>query len=397
MEFVPGLTIKGGTSTYLLIENCGGGANEAFKAEDTNKKRPVFFKAYSSSPKKTNPRFNIFRDLQAEIPKRLSDIRESTEITIEDFIIEEIYCSVKEWCPGKSLDKIIEIDLQSFTPIKALALASVFLGVLEAVHERGVIHTDLKPQNLFCEEATSGLGWKLKVIDFDMSHVEGREPFATAGTMLYWSPEHIHGKKPTKATDVFTAGLILAELLTGGYLLELPAEVEEEHYNDAVMKHRLEGDVIDSLKTNYRMGPEVGAMIARMTEPDPGKRPSLSEVREALAQAIKAEQTPSPPPIPPYLELHRGAERLVVFEDKKAFTREHFNVFGKDNAGYVSRKGQFEIFKAGDGWKIKGAVAPGNPTLLNDKDVSGSEAVLKEGDIIQIGPLQMTVKFPAIK
>jgi hypothetical protein len=91
------------------------------------------------------------------------------------------------------------------------------------------------------------------------------------------------------------------------------------------------------------------------------------------------------------LILQGKAEKLVVFDDIKEFKRDSFRVFG-DLCGHVSRDGQFTIsFDPEEDWEIEGTAGVKNPTLLNRADVGGKKEKLKDGDIISVGPLALTV------
>ena len=180
---------------------------------------------------------------------------------------------------------------------KRLLYAKVFLAALEAVAQLKFVHGDLKPENIHLIENTAiEAGYRPKLIDMDASLLtdlqapwHGHEGYM--GTPNYYSPEH--DGVPTPASDVFTASLILHELLCS---------------------HRPYGE--------YSRASEVAALIRAAPAPapvllgtlgeprkdehlkktlrdclalDPDKRPSVSELRKA----VLGGGTSSPAPVPP--------------------------------------------------------------------------------------------------
>ena len=93
---------------------------------------------------------------------------------------------------------------------------------IAALHESKIVHADLKPANAYLiKDPTIGSGYQLKLIDMDFSLLaDRRAPWhgfqGYVGTDNYRSPEHLtRGAVPGLASDVFTCGLILYELLAG--------------------------------------------------------------------------------------------------------------------------------------------------------------------------------------
>lgn len=103
-------------------------------------------------------------------------------------------------------------------PFAGKILRQISLG-LQAAHEVGVIHRDLKPDNVMLETIGEG-EVQAKLIDFGIARVEDSDLDSTGtpmavGTLLYMSPEQMHGEKVGPATDIFSLGLIGYEMLTG--------------------------------------------------------------------------------------------------------------------------------------------------------------------------------------
>ena len=93
--------------------------------------------------------------------------------------------------------------------------------------------------------------------------------------------------------------------------------------------------------------------------------------------------------LPPLL-LKNEAHVFVVYEDKKAFGRDQFRVFGKDTYKYAAPV-QFEVVAGDDAWLIQCPIGIPTPTLLNSVDIAGLIKELKRGDQIEVGPLKLAV------
>jgi eukaryotic-like serine/threonine-protein kinase len=118
-----------------------------------------------------------------------------------------------EFVDGRDLRSLIR-EKQKFTPEEAVEVIQQVCQALDAAHSAGVIHRDLKPQNIMQD-----LTGRILVMDFGLARtVEGdgmTQTGAIVGTMEYMSPEQALGKNLDQRSDIFALGLILFELLTG--------------------------------------------------------------------------------------------------------------------------------------------------------------------------------------
>jgi serine/threonine protein kinase len=122
------------------------------------------------------------------------------------YMIEELVPGVVAdvWAPGQSTEHILEVGAQ-------------IAAALAALHEAGVVHCDVKPENLF---VLSDRAWgtlpQVKVIDFGVSRRvnEVLEEGVIAGTPWCMAPEQWHGR-PLPASDVYALGCLLYDLVTG--------------------------------------------------------------------------------------------------------------------------------------------------------------------------------------
>ena len=118
-----------------------------------------------------------------------------------------------EFIEGKDLRSLIR-DKQKYAPEEAVDVIQQVCLALEAAHAVGVIHRDLKPQNIMQD----GAG-RILVMDFGLARTLGGDGMtqtgAIVGTMEYMSPEQALGKELDQRSDIFALGLILYEMLTG--------------------------------------------------------------------------------------------------------------------------------------------------------------------------------------
>ncbi|MCG3191969.1 MAG: Serine/threonine-protein kinase PknD [Thermoanaerobaculia bacterium] len=120
---------------------------------------------------------------------------------------------VMEWLEGRSLEEILTHG--PLTPAHVVRIGIDLANALAAAHQAGIVHRDIKPSNLILLESGS-----LKITDFGIARIEGGELIQTrAGevlaTPLYASPEQLKGQVVDRRSDVYSAGAVLYQLLTG--------------------------------------------------------------------------------------------------------------------------------------------------------------------------------------
>ncbi len=115
---------------------------------------------------------------------------------------------VMELLRGETLARRIE---KGPLPVdEALRIAEQMAEGLAHAHSRGVLHRDLKPANVFvCEDG------RVKLLDFGLAHLLGTEGSSGAGTPAYMAPEQAAGAVVDERADVWAAGMVLGEMLTG--------------------------------------------------------------------------------------------------------------------------------------------------------------------------------------
>jgi eukaryotic-like serine/threonine-protein kinase len=194
---------------------------------------------------------------------------------------------VLEWLEGRTLHDLLAEE----APLEPARIERLFTSLLETladIHARGVVHADLKPENLMLVIGANGRE-QLHLLDFGVSSV-GDQHFASAGEVCgtpgYLAPEILCGAPPSPSSDLYAAGIMLYELITGHMPFRgaTPAALLLEQLHQPL-----------PLPSTYWAGAR-GAwdqLLLKMLAPEPGDR--FTDARQALHafQRALAKQAPS--------------------------------------------------------------------------------------------------------
>jgi eukaryotic-like serine/threonine-protein kinase len=158
-------------------------------------------------------------------------------------------------------------------------------GALDAAHEAGIVHRDVKPGNLLLDERG-----EVRVADFGVASAVGMDSMTMTGTVLgtagYLSPEQAMGKRATPASDRYALGVVAWELLTG----ERPFASSNTTAEAAAHVHA----PIPSLSERTNLPPELDPVFRRALAKDPDERyGSAAEFVAALRGALSAAAAPT--------------------------------------------------------------------------------------------------------
>src|SRR6266568_3517611 len=253
---------------FEIVQELGrGGFGIVYEARDLELGRAVAFKTLRAGTVTGARGERLLQE--AEAAARLSHPNIVTLYEVGRF--EHGPYLVLELLRGETLAKRLD---QGTLPLReALRIAIEVAKGLARAHAQGVVHRDLAPGNVYlCDDG------QVKVLDLGMAHAFGRIK-VEGGTRSYMAPEQARGAPEDERTDVFALGVVLHQMLCG----HLPFATREA----------LEGESRAPM-LEVRDTPGLGAVVGRMLEKDPVKRPrDAGEVMAAL-EAIREDVARTP-------------------------------------------------------------------------------------------------------
>lgn len=267
---------------YELVSLLGaGGMGRVYKAVDRNLEREVAVKLLSDEASRDEGLAERFR----REAKVLASINHPHVLQVFDHGVTPagLLYLVTELLQGRALnDYLREQPGRRMHPRTLIQVLLQLTGALATVHERSVVHRDLKPHNIFLEDRDDGPSGR--VLDFGIARRMASSTMATQqiiGTPPYMSPEQIRTEQTIDGrADLYSLGVVAYECVSGR--LPFPrAQVME-----ILMAHL--HDAPPPLTTD-ECPPELAALIARMLEKVPAARPASARVvREELKRLWEA-------------------------------------------------------------------------------------------------------------
>ncbi len=206
-----------------------------------------------------------FYDSRREFYNALSQCRTGNNIVVYQFFrYGPKYYAITDWVEPSSIDVR---DVAGLDERRRLALVRVLLRNVMSLHEHGVVHADLKLDNLIFKETRDGY-MTAKLIDFDSGFLIGKAPKEMQGDLVYMAPETylaMNGATVpiTPKIDVFAMGLLVHQLWTGS----LPQVGSRYNYAfEAVLNG-------EDVRLDARIPREIQLAIRRMLSREPVDRP----------------------------------------------------------------------------------------------------------------------------
>ena len=195
----------------LVARIAGGGMGDVYRGHDLLLDRTVAVKVLQPSLAADPDLVHRFK-AEARAAARLSH---PNIVAVHDWGAEDdkTYYMVMEYVAGSDLRDLL-VNRGSIDPAQACAIMTDVCDALYVAHSRGLIHRDVKPENILL--ARDGT---VKVADFGIAAMVDAERTAPGGTipgtLRYLSPEQARGEDATSSSDIWAAGAVLCELLTG--------------------------------------------------------------------------------------------------------------------------------------------------------------------------------------
>ena len=187
---------------------------------------------------------------------------------------------VSELVRGRTLDTLAAAGELSDRDVLRVGLA--LAGALEHAHDRGVIHRDVKPQNVIVPDRPRSARSAAKLTDFGVAHLAGDAPITrtgdVVGTLAYMAPEQADGHRVDERADLYSLALVLYEGLAGSNPVR--------GGSPAATARKL-GTVLPPLARKRKdLPPELCAALDRALSPRPEDRGTLDELADELAAGL---------------------------------------------------------------------------------------------------------------
>ena len=264
---MPEKDIKDITDNYKLIKKLGEGSfGEVWLAHDIKRDEKVALK-YLRLERANRDYLDLFKH-EFEI---LSEIRHKHVALVFDFGYspkKEQYFFTSEFCPGREF-----IDAAEGKPLSYVEEMLVqILSALDYVHSAGIIHFDIKSENVLVSEVDGHP--HVKILDFGVAAKLKALPEGVMGTPSYMAPEIIlEGSKIDHRADLYSLGILLLRTLT----TKLPFDVSD---TDAVLRWHLKGSLPDEIWEGGKIPHYMRELIEKLLQKKPEDR--FSNARVAL-------------------------------------------------------------------------------------------------------------------
>ena len=255
----------------------GGGMAVVYKATDEVTGETVAVKALRSEYVSDAAFLRRLRR-EAEAVRRLSHpgvvaVRDVAENDGHPFL-------VLEYVEGTTLKQYIR-ETAPLPPAEAVSIACRVLSVLQHAHEHGVIHRDIKPQNILITRDA-----RVMVTDFGIARASGTtttvvDHGAMVGTAQYFAPEQARGLPASERSDLYAVGVILFEMLTGRLPFDgdTPVAVAMQHLGKRPPRPS---------EINPSVPRALEAIVLKALAKDPDRRyPSAAAMREDLERFLE--------------------------------------------------------------------------------------------------------------
>ena len=310
---------------YQLLEPLGkGGMAVVYRARDLMLERLVAVKVlredYSGDP--------AFQERFRREAKAAANLSHPNIVTMHDFGLDhgQLFL-VMEYVPGTDLKTLIK-QRGRFNPEEALPLLIQACAGIGYAHRAGLVHCDVKPQNMLVTP-----DMRLKVADFGIARAlstihPDEQSDVVWGSPQYFSPEQASGAAPAPASDVYSLGIIMYEMLTGSLpfqatkatdLARLHVEEEPPLLSEMIPEisptlEKIQTKVLSKEPSQrYRTADQLGRVLLNFG--NSRSAPALALTPEAAPEAIPtttAEAVPAPVPEIDWVSISLGLAALVA-------------------------------------------------------------------------------------
>ncbi len=333
---------------YQLLEKLGsGGMADVYRARDLMLDRYIAIKVLRKDYSANDAFQNNFR-MEARSAANLSH---PNIVTVHDFgFADNLLFIVMEFIPGKDLKQLIR-ERGRFSVETGIPLIIQACAGLGYAHRAGLVHCDVKPHNMLV--STDG---RLKVTDFGIARAlatmaPGEHTDLVWGSPLYFAPEQARGESLSPASDVYSIGVVMYELLSGTppFTASTPSELARLHMSARPIPIReytpeipsaLEEIIMKVLSkepsARYRTADQLGRVLMKFgtmpdvpaTAPTPVVRPINPPLRERTQPPPRVDSVPNPIPRPEPIARSLPEPESAVEEAVTAFEEIDWGIVG---------------------------------------------------------------------
>ncbi|MBT8496404.1 MAG: serine/threonine protein kinase, partial [Deltaproteobacteria bacterium] len=284
-----GLAVGTTVGSYRIEEPCGrGGFAVVYRATHDKLKRPAALKVLHA---KLVQRDDLVKRFTHEA-QTITRIHHPNIVDIYDFgtLPDGRPYFAMEWLEGEALSHELRTR-KRFQVHEAVQIAREVASGLGAIHKAGVVHRDLKSNNIMYLPTEAG--FRIKLLDFGIAKLMDEEhglslPGMVLGTPETMAPEQIRGEEITPRADIYAFGILLYELLTG----RLPFRADSDREIHAMQMSAPRPRVTDHVNVSDHFD----AIVARCMAIDPSDRYDLiSQVIRDLDEAASVQTSPDGP------------------------------------------------------------------------------------------------------
>ncbi|WP_217199115.1 serine/threonine-protein kinase [Streptomyces buecherae] len=277
---------------YRLVSRLGhGGMGTVWKAHDQIVDRDVAVKeprVPDSLPERE--RQTVYQRMQREA-RAAARIDHPAVVTVHDVVVEDGRpWIVMELVRGRSLGDVLADG--TLDPREAARIGVEVLGALAAAHEAGVLHRDVKPDNVLLGRLGAGQGegpggGRVVLTDFGIAQVEGEQGLTETGAFIgspeFIAPERVLGQRPGPESDLWSLGVVLYAAVEG-------MSPFRRTNHPATLQAVLSAEP----QTPARGSGALGTLIMQLLRKEPAARPTAAEARQVLESVARpAPQLPT--------------------------------------------------------------------------------------------------------
>ncbi|MFD5034083.1 serine/threonine-protein kinase [Streptomyces sp. NPDC058220] len=263
---------------YRLVSRLGhGGMGTVWLAHDEVVDRDVAVKEPRVPDHVSeHDRDRVYLRMQREA-RSAARIDHPSVVTMHDVVVEDAKpWIVMELVRGQSLaDRLQEGTLD---PREAARIGLAVLDALTAAHEKGVLHRDVKPDNVLL-----GSGGRVVLSDFGIAQIEGEQGLTETGAFVgspeYIAPERVLGQRPGPESDLWSLGVVLYAAVEG-----------MSPYRRSNAPATLQAVLSAEPQMPARGSGAFGTLVMRLLRKDPAARPDAAEIRQTLDSVARPPQ-----------------------------------------------------------------------------------------------------------